>query len=355
MKKHYFNLKFICILIPIFLFYFLTSDFCILPSVFAGSETGTTAANFLKIPIAVVPSGMGQAYTAMVGPDSILFNPAGLGLLSYSAFSGVHLEYLENIYQEYVAVTHRSKFGTIGLAFSMLNSGKIVSYDENDMIIGNVRSYHNFGILSFSQSFPNFKEDIGMLDPMLITPNWTNIEPVKDYRPKVYRISFGASVKYIYEKLDDITSNTYTFDIGALAVLPNHIHLGASFLNLGGKQEFYSQSDKLPQIMRFGFAKDFHTVNDIMIFTVASDFVKESDYDFYNAFGVEIDFTRFFQMRAGYKTKKDIGSKLGGGFGLNLDRLTDKEGTIHGARIDYSYLNYGAFGATHRIGVQFIW
>ena len=54
---------------------------CPAASVRAGGA-GATAASFLKIPVAAMPSGMGEAYTAMVGPDSILYNPAGLGLMS---------------------------------------------------------------------------------------------------------------------------------------------------------------------------------------------------------------------------------------------------------------------------------
>ena len=316
---------------------------------------GTTAANFLKIPVAALPSGIGEAYTAMVGPDSILYNPAGLGLMSYSAFSGAHNQYLIGVKQEYLAVAWRFPFATVGAAFSSLSSGDIDAYDENDMPIGKTSTGHRLMVLSVAQSWPHFKKDAGRLDPMLINPPWSRIDPVTDYRPKVYRLSAGASVKKIDEKLAGETSGTYAFDAGLALVLPRHFQVGASALNLGGGQKFAEASAGLPSSLRFGVAKDFRTVNDIMIFTVASDMVKYSDQDYISVTGLEMDIMKMFQLRLGYRNNKDAGSKLSGGFGMNFDRMADKNGLLKGARVDYSYVDYGSLGATHRLGVQFIW
>jgi len=316
---------------------------------------GTTAANFLKIPVAAMPSGMAEAYTAMVGPDSILYNPAGLGLMSYSSFSGSHNQYLLGITQEYLSLAWRFPFGTVAGAFSSLSSGDIDAYDENDMPVGKTSTNHRMMAVSFAKSWPHFRKDEGRLDPMLITPPWTRIEPVTDYRPKVYRISVGATVKKVDEELAGETSGTYAFDAGATLVLPRHFHVGASALNFGGKQKFYESSAKLPSSLRFGLAKDFHTINDIMVFTVASDLVKYSDQDALAVMGLQTDIMRMFQLRLGYTTQKDSGSRMTGGFGMNFDRLSEKGTMFSGARVDYSYLDYGSLGTTHRLGVQFIW
>jgi len=321
----------------------------------AASGAGTTSANFLKIPVAAIPSSLGEAYTAMVGPDSILYNPAGLGLLSYSAFSGAHNQYLDGIKQEYLSLAWRFPFGTVGAAYSTLSSGAIDSYDENDMPIGKTSTSHQLAVLSFAQSWPHFKKDAGKLDPMLITPNWTRIEPVADYRPKSYRFSAGASVKKISEKLSGDSSSAYAFDAGVVLILPHHFHIGASALNFGGAEKFVEEAYSLPSSLRFGVAKDFHTVNDIMVFTVASDLVQYSDSGSLSATGLEVDVMKMFQLRLGYKTQKDTGSRVCGGFGLNFDRLADKNSFLHGARVDYSYVDYGALGSTNRLGVQFIW
>jgi len=331
--------------------------FCLFSAgrLFAGGGPGTTAANFLKIPVAVIPSALGESYTAMAGPDSILYNPAGLGLLSYSSFSGTHNRYIDEISQEYLALTYRSKFGTAGVGFSTLSSGKIDAYDENDSLIGETSTNHTSWTLSYAQCWPHFNQDIGKLDPMVITPNWTRVTPVLDYRPKTYRLAFGASLKKISEKLDKMTSSVYTGDVGAILVLPGHFHLGASALNMTGKQKFVFESYKLPSSIRAGVAKDFHSINDIMIVTVASDMVKYSDTPAFNTVGIETDIMRLFQFRIGYRSQRDIGSRFSGGFGLNFDKFTEKGSFIHGARVDYAYVDYGDLGPTHRFGMQMIW
>ena len=320
----------------------------------AGSEAGTTSANFLKIPAAVIPTALGEAYTAMIGPDSILYNPAGLGLMSYSAFSGTHNRYLEEITQEYAAVAYRSRYGTLGAAFSMVNSGKFDAYDANDMLIGETSTSHQLWILSFSQSWPRFRRDIGRLDPMLITPSWSRIPEERDYRPKTYRISLGASVKKIVEELDRVSGSEYTFDAGAMLVLPGHFQFGASALNMTGEQKFVYESYPLPRTYRVGAAKDFHTINDLIIFTAASDMVKYSDMPTFSVFGIEADIMRLFQVRAGYRSERDIGPRLSGGFGLNFDKFTESA-IIKGARVDYSYFGFGDLGNTHRFGLQMVW
>lgn len=322
---------------------------------FAEGGAGTTAANFLKIPVAVIPAALAESYTAMAGPDSILYNPAGLGLMSYSSFSGTHNRYIEGISQQYAAVTYRSKYGTAGAGFSMLSSGQIDAYDNDDMLIGETSTNHLMWVVSYAQCWPHFNEDIGQLDPMIITPSWTKVTPVLDYRPKTYRLAVGGSLKKISEKLDKVTSSVYTADAGAILVLPGHFHMGVSALNITGAQKFEYESYNLPGVVRAGIAKDFHSVNDIMIVTLVSDMVKYSDAPAFNTAGIETDFMRLFQVRVGYKSQRDIGSRISGGFGLNFDKFTDKGSFIHGARVDYAYIDYGDLGATHRFGMQLIW
>lgn len=321
---------------------------------FAGGA-GTTSADFLKIPVAAIPSAMGEAYAAMIGPDSILYNPAGLGLLGYSSFSGTHNQYADGITQEYVSGAWRSPYGTLGAAYSTLYSGKIDAYDLNDMPIGSIYTRHSMVALSFSQSWPHFNEDIGKLDPMLITPSWTSVEPVKDYRPKAYRISVGATVKKISETLANESASTYAYDAGVLLVLPHHLQAGLSAMNMGGSEKFVQETYSLPSSVRFGLAKDFHTIKDVMVFTLASDVVKYSDQDYLNATGLNVDIMGMFQLRLGYNTRKDAGSKLCGGFGMTFDRMADKSSFLSGSRVDYAYIDYGNLGATHRLGVQFVW
>jgi hypothetical protein len=243
----------------------------------------------------------------------------------------------------------------VGAAFSSLSSGDIDSYDANDMRVGAISTGHRMAMLSYAQSWPNYGKDKGMLDPMLINPSWTRIEPVKDYRPRAYRLALGASVKQVNERLAREKASSLAFDAGALLILPRHFHAGLSALNFGGREKFVEENYKLPSELRFGIAKDFHTVNDVIVFTLASDLIKYSDQGSFVVAGLQSDIMRMFQLRLGYRTRKDSGSRIAGGFGMNFDRLADKNSFLRGARLDYAYLDYGGLGGTHRVGVQFIW
>lgn len=323
-------------------------------SLFASSDYGTTAANFLKVPVAPVPSGMGQAYTAMYGTDSVLYNPAALSMMSYSSISGAHNQYFMNMTQEYLASNLRFSFGTIAASYSSFSSGKFQGYDSEDHPYGDISAQFSSISLTFSKSWPYFPDDRNMIDSMLVTPYWTRLRPVEDFRPKTYRFAIGASVKNISEKLDDSTANTFAFDAGAMLILPGHWQFGFSSMNNGGEVKHAVQSFPLPSVLRLGVAKDIHTKGDVMIFTFAADGVKYKDSDAYINSGLEVNIASVFQARVGYTTQNDVLSSLTAGAGLSLD-LFGVDGFMKGARIDYAFVNYSDFGATHRIGFQVIW
>ncbi|KAF0154340.1 MAG: hypothetical protein FD189_1936 [Elusimicrobia bacterium] len=322
--------------------------------VLAGDSPGLTSANFLKIPVAAMPAALGESYTALIGPDSALYNPGALGLLGYSAFSGSHNTYLAGITQEYAALSLRTRYGTAGFSFSSLSSGGITAYDDDDQIIGETETSHRVAAITFAQSWPNFPSDIGMIDPMIIPPSWTRIQEVRDYRPRSYRFAAGATVKRIMETLDDDSSAAWAADAGVMLVLPGRVQLGASVLNLGTSQDFHSESAALPSSFRFGLAKDFHTVKELMVFTLAADAVKYRDAGLYQSFGLEVDILRFLQVRAGHKTIENAGAKSTVGFGFNFDKFTET-GFLKGIRVDYANIGYGELGSTNRIGLQAVW
>ncbi|HOI41915.1 MAG TPA: hypothetical protein PK523_03135 [Elusimicrobiales bacterium] len=327
---------------------------CAAGTVMGEGSPGLTGANFLKIPVAALPTALGESYTALIGPDSALYNPGALGLLGYSSFSGTHNTYVAGITQEYAALAVRTRYGTAGLTFSSLSSGKITAYDSEDQMIGDTDTSHRMIGLTIARSWPNFPSDIGMMDPMIIPPSWTRVPPVLDYRPKAYRFSAGATIKRVMEELDGLSSAVWAVDAGALLVLPGRVQFGASVLNVGGEQDFYSEAAPLPRSYRFGIAKDFRTVKDLMVFTVSADAAKYSDSDLYYSFGVETDFLRFLQVRAGYRGLESAGSRGTVGFGLNFDKFT--EGAfLKGIRVDYAHISYGPLGATNRIGMQAVW
>jgi hypothetical protein len=313
------------------------------------------SANFLRIPVATIPSSISEAYTSLVSPDSFLYNPAGNGLLTYSAISVSHNKYLEEMNQEYISLTYKTPYGSFTPFYSILDSGEMTSYDENENIIGKFSTSHKIYGFSYAKGFPDYDFLYKKQDPMLISHSWKNIKLPKVYVPKVYRFSIGFTVKRLEETLDNESVKTMMFDLGSLLVLPGHFHIGASIQNIGGKEKFYLNETKIPKIFRFGVAKDFSSVRDIMNFAFSTDYVYDEEKKSYFNFGFENDISKTFQMRVGYSTRKKEGSNLSFGIGMNFDSFLSKESIFKGLRFDYSLLNYGVFGLNHRVGLQVVW
>ncbi len=311
--------------------------------------------NFLKIPVPALTSGLAEAYTSMISADSILYNPAGIGLLTYSSVSTTYNRYIEGINQGYISGVINTPYGNFGVVYSALKSGDIVSYDENENITGKTSTSHSFYGIAYAKGFPYFDYAKNRIDPMLITPSWTRMKPVRVYIPKVYRFSFGFLVKRIEEKLDTESSSSLLFDGGALLILPGHFQLGASAQNIGGSQKFYQEKNDIPRVYRFGVSKDVATENNVMNFIFSLDYVNDQSEGSYINFGLEDDIAKTFQLRFGYTTRESEMSSMTAGMGMNFDKLLSKDSFLKGLRMDYAFMSYGIFGATHRIGFQMVW
>lgn len=313
--------------------------------------------HILSIPPSPYPASVSQALTSMVNLDSVLFNPAGMGLLTYSGASFAHNRYIEDISQNYLNILINTQYGNICVFYSEMKTDDIISYDFEENIIGNTSASYSYYGISYSKGFPYFDYARKKIDPMLISPSWSKIKPVKVYIPKVYRFSFGITGKKVIEKLDTEKSGSSLFDAGVLAVLPGHFHIGGSIQNISFKKiKFYQQNEKIPVTVRFGIAKDFSTIKNIMNFTFMLDRVSVEGKEAYFNFGTDIDISKAFQIRIGYTSdKSSMFSDFSLGVGMTFDNFLTKESLIKGLRMDYAYLKHKIFDVTHRIGFQLIW
>lgn len=329
----------------IFLFYLILSIF----------SRETLTGHFLNIVPSPYPVSLSNAFTSQVNSDAIFYNPAGIGLLTYSVASVAHHKYFEDITHDYFNLTIDSKYGNISAFYSVLKSGDITAYDENENIIGNTSTSHSLYGITYAKGFPYFEYAKGKIDPMLIPPYWSGIKPVKVYIPKVYRFSFGFTLKRLEEKLDNIRDAVNLIDLGTVLVLPQHLHLGFSIQNIANKRRFYELEEKIPVTFRLGIAKNFATIKDIMNFTFLVDYVIiESQKKFINS-GMEINISKSFQIRVGYTTNETNFSKFVAGVGFTFDNFLSKESIIKGLRMDYTYLEHKYLDTTHRLGFQTAW
>ena len=299
-------------------------------------------------------TALGGAYTALYGPDSVLYNPAGLGLMNYSVLSVAHNTYMEGISQDYAAMALRTNLGTFGLTLNTLRSGDFKAYDNNGAGIGNTSSSHQLWIFSWGQMWPHFDRDRGYLDKMLITPEWSRMKVPDEYRSGADKIAVGASLKLVKERLDDASASSTSGDVGLIYVPHKHTHLGLAVQNIFGSQKFDSEAYALPRTIRAGIARDWETKSKLIIMLLSVDAVKESDRSLYFAAGTEANIIQAIQLRFGYKSNADLGNGISAGMGLSLDRLGEGALIMKGVRVDYAFVSQGMAGTTHRIGLQML-
>src|SRR5882672_8015823 len=80
------------------------SFFCFSCRSLSWASSGTEGAAFLDIPVGGGPATMGTAYTALSNDAyAATYNPAGLGELESTQFSGQHLSYLDSLHYEYLS------------------------------------------------------------------------------------------------------------------------------------------------------------------------------------------------------------------------------------------------------------
>lgn len=311
---------------------------------------------FLNISPSPYAASVSEAFVSQVNADSVLYNPAGAGLLTYSAMSVAHHSYIEGMSQQYINLTINSRFGNISAFYSILTSGDIPSYDENENIIGKTSTSHYLYGVSYSKGFPYFDYARGRIDPMLIPPPWSKMKAVKVYIPKVYRFSFGFTVKRLVERLDIIKRGMELYDTGFIVVLPGYLHIGGSVQNISKASRFVNQYEKVPTTFRFGVSKSFSTIKEMMIFTFMSDYIVVDGLERYINSGLDVNISRSFQIRAGYSTRGDSSfTRFVCGFGMTFDRFLSKESIVKGFKMDYAFVQHRFFGPTHRIGFQMIW
>ncbi|MFA5162826.1 MAG: hypothetical protein WC421_11365 [Elusimicrobiales bacterium] len=318
------------------------------------SGAGTTSANFLKIPAAPVPAAL-QAYTALSGPDSVLYNPAGLGFMNFAALSAAHNQYISGLRQEYAAFAMNTNIGTFAVAASFLGSGSFDAYDAGGNPAGQTSSSHMMGIISYAQSFPHWNRDRGSQDPQLPLAGWARLEDLGKYRRIYKRVSVGASLRYFHERLDDVSSSGVTADAGVAVSPSRKLVLAASVLNITGKQDFGGGGFDLPRTIRAGAATDFVAVKRLMVFAPSADYVKEQDAAGYFCAGLGVSALELFSIRAGMRFDRDIGNGLSLGLGLDLDSLSaEKSSLFSDMRIDYSWSDEGDMGFSQRLGLQLL-
>ena len=174
------------------------------------TKRGTTAADFLNIPVGARATAMGGAVTATIdGPTAMYWNPAALGTQNQSAFAVEYAQWLAEIDFSFVALTIPTSFGTVGLGLTSMRTA--------DMEVTTVAQQEGTG-----ETFNASSYALALSYGKQLTD----------------RFSIGANGKVINETIWNSTSSGVAFDIGTLFTTPfRGVRLGASISNFGTKMQ----------------------------------------------------------------------------------------------------------------------
>ena len=272
----------------------------------AHADTGTTAANFLRMDLGARSVGMAGAFTAVADDDEALFhNPAGLALIDRPQLSLDYLAAPQDISYQHGVYTYPLGPWVAALGVNYMTTGSI---DKLDASGNNLGSYNGTGLMAELA----LARDLGL------------------------GFKLGAGAKLVRETLDNRQAQAQAFDAG---ILYDHrrLRLGAALKDTGTALRLGSEAFPLPRTLKFGAS---YRVLDG--FLLSADGQKVYGEQLSGAFGGELrlngaDTCDYIAFRLGYKAAsvESGGSGVTGGFGVKF---------LDSYIVDMAFLPYGDVG-----------
>ncbi|MFH0990690.1 MAG: PorV/PorQ family protein [bacterium] len=310
------------------------------------TKVGTTAAQFLKIPVGAKAASMANTYSSVADNATAMYwNASGIAQLDRMQVSISHSSWLAGLTHAYAGIVipagGKSAVGLSGIA---LQSGKIeqttierpegtgVSYDALDFALG----------LTYARSMTEY-------------------------------VDIGATVKYINQRIWSETAHTVAVDFGALLRTGfKDLTIGLSFQNFGpglsmAGRELIRQLDQDPastanpyvqtnlQTQEWDLPTSYRVSTSISLigdngitqipnsrFILALDAAHPTDNPEHYSIGGEYEFAGTIAIRGGYAFQTDEeGLTLGVGLKLPV------QGSIFS--FDYGYAAFGVLGSVQYV------
>jgi len=308
--------------VPYRLKVFLFAALCLASSRAAAAGPGTAAAEFLRIPVGARETALGGALTAASSDaNAVFYNPAGLGLVAAPEVSYSYNNYFSGISQQWLSAAVPAYGGTLGVGLNYLNVSAFDAYDASDNPIGSVSAYGLAAYLGYGR-----RADTGVaLLPAL---------------------RYGASVKYISEKLDSRQASGYGLDAGLqLVTSVKGLRLGLAAENLASSRlDFIGTGARPARNFKAGAAYLAAPAGGPLAAQFSLDVNFPGDGKRYLSAGVENTLYDRVLLRAGYTAFGDLSNGLSFGLGLRLPGKRDM-------RLDYSYSSSYDLGSIHKFGL----
>jgi long-subunit fatty acid transport protein len=327
MTKHLKNILF-CLL-P--LMTFAESHAQLIP-ILGGQRAGTAMYQFLKIGVGGRAVGMGESFVAVANDASALYwNPAGIVQIGRNELMFSHINWPVDVRHEFFGYVHRlGGVNALGISISALHTDEFEETTEFQPL-GTGR-FVTFGDIA-----------VGITAARKMTD----------------RFSFGLTIKYIDETLDNLHARNILIDFGtyywtgfgtsrfAVSVVNfgTNIEPSGTVTFRDGSQNDQFQDFSPPTIFRVGFATELIN-NETNKVTSSFQLNHPNDNAESLNFGLEYWWHNTLALRGGYRANVDEESFTFGA-GLNLPlRAMD-------LYADVSYTEFGRLGNATRLSMNF--
>lgn len=301
------------------------------------NRVGTSGAHELQIPIGARGAALGGAAVANTyGVEAIIWNPAGLAMTENTEAMFTHLTYLADIDVNFAGLaTNIEDFGVIGISAKIVSIGDMEETTEQEPD-GTGRVYSpSMAVLGVSFA-----------------------------RSLSANVSFGATAKFINERVFEVSASGFAADIGFIYDPRwNGLQFGFTVSNYGGQMTFdgkgfddvlggrtgRSQSAPfdLPSSINMGMAYNFYDQGANMA-TFTGNYRSNAFYQDMFQGGLEYTYDGKYSARVGYNYADDpewlYGFSAGAGVAV----------TVSGANlvIDYTWSQTETFDALQFLTVK---
>ena len=289
--------------------------FIFAPTLVFAQSAGNTGLSFLKFGFGARNIAMGDAGASASNDLSALYyNPSRLTLIEKNEILIMHSSWIQDVNSELFGV----KWNMFGLPWAIgLNYTSISDIE-----------------IRTRPGEPDSKFDANYFFGSLSTGFY-----VWD------KLSFGTTIKYLYEGLLNDEANGLGFDFGLNYETPfKGLSVSTVIKNIGSMNALRNEETQLPTDFRLGSAYKFGVESAKLDFIAVAEFQKYLDTDdIHFNLGGDIIYDEIFALRVGYQSGYEAKS-FTGGIGLMWGSL----------RFDYTYMPFSLdLGNANLFSLQF--
>lgn len=327
---------------------FITIIFTLIMHAQDFTKVGSSAAQFLKIPVGAKAVSLGSTFSSISDDISAIYwNPAGLPQIKQFSIGFTHTQWIADVNHDFFGlVLPIDGVNTIGVSVVQLSTGDI----ENTTILQpkGTGIFFDASDLAVSVSYA---------------------------RQVIEQVSIGITGKYINQRIWNSSAQTFALDLGVLLKTGyNDINMGFSLQNFGPElsmsgseltkevdldpnsttnpaveSNLTTQPFSLPTSYRGSISMGIISNNGLFqinnsTLIIAADAFHSNDYPERYSIGMQYGFLNTLYLRGGYMFNTDEeGLTLGTGIDFNFGstRIT----------FDYAFAEFGIFDAVHMFSV----